>query len=164
MGDLVLSESLFRRACGQFATGVGIATVMDEAGNPHGLTVNSFTSVSLAPPLLLFCIDYRAAILPAFLAAACYGISILRHDQVEISNRFATRADKRFDGIGWYAGPVGAPLIEGAIAVVECTRYQTIEAGDHTIFLVEAKQAALSEGEPLLYFQGSYQQLSRTES
>lgn len=159
----VLSAGQFRRACGRFATGVAVAAVTDATGRPHGLTINSFTSVSLDPPLILICIDYRAAILAPFRAATYFGLSILSHEQQEISTRFATRPDDRFEGVDWFQGQYGVPLLAGALAFLETRIDRVIEAGDHAIFLGEALQAGVAEGDPLVYYQG-YQKLVRDGS
>ena len=149
---------LFRRACGQFATGVAIATTLDGEGNPHGLTINSFTSVSLDPPLVLICIDYRAAVLPYFLRADHYGISILNQTQQELSNRFALKPDCRFEGTEWRPGVTGVPIIESGVASMECRVRRIVEGGDHSILLAEVVAAQVAGGVPLLYFDGGYRE------
>lgn len=151
-----LPETAFRQACGLFATGVAIAAVVDASGTPHGLTINSFTSVSLRPPVVLICIDNRAAILSRFLEAEHYSVSILSAAQQELSNRFAVSPDDRFDGVSWHAGVTGAPLIDGAIATLECRTTQVLDCGDHRILLAEAVAAENAGGEPLLYFGSRY--------
>ncbi|HUQ94970.1 MAG TPA: flavin reductase family protein [Bryobacteraceae bacterium] len=161
MTSAALSNADFRRACGQFATGVAIAAVLDEAGNPHGLTINSFTSVSLEPPLVLICIDYRAAILQRFLRASHFGLSILKEDQRETSNRFAGPVDDRFDGVQWHAGPAGAPLLDGSLTTMECATRQVVDGGDHAIFLAQVMGVDVSSGAPLLFFESCYQKVSR---
>jgi len=154
-----VTADLFRRVCSQFATGVAIATVADESNVPHGLTINSFTSVSLEPPLVLICIDYRSAILQRFRRATHYGINILTAMQRDLSNRFATKPDDRFDGLQWQPGVTGVPLIDGALATFECQTRQVIESGDHAIFLAEVVAAGTGTGEPLLYFDSGYRLL-----
>lgn len=156
-----LDSVVFRRACGQFATGVAIATTLDGEGNPHGLTINSFTSVSLTPPLVLICIDYRAAVLPYFRAAEHFGISFLNESQEVLSNRFAYRPDCRFEGTEWRPGVTGVPLIEGNLAALECRVERILEAGDHFVILGETVSAELNGGEPLLYYSGAYARLPR---
>ncbi len=157
-----LTSGLFRRACGRFATGVVVAAVLDAGRRPHGLTINSFTSVSLDPPLVLICIDYRAAIFPSFREAPYFGLSILSGEQQDISHRFATRPDDRFDGVEWREGRYPVPLITGALATLECRLDRLLDAGDHGIFLGEALQASVNDGEPLVYYQG-YRKLQRPQ-
>lgn len=138
---------------------MAIATVSDDSGAPHGLTINSLTSVSLDPPLVLICIDYRASVLKHFLRSPHYGINILAGGQQEISNRFAYRGEDRFEGVTWSRGETGVPLIAGCLATMECAVRQVIEGGDHTILLAEAVVAASKEGDPLLFFNSSYRRI-----
>ena len=133
-GSGVTSEE-FRRACGRFANGVTIATVLDAAGSPHGLTVSSFTSVSLDPPLILICIGHAVTAIDTFRATRNFGINILAEDQQTLSERFARKGEDRFDGLPWYPGSTGVPLIPGVLAAIECTVEQRIPAGDHDIFV-----------------------------
>lgn len=155
-----LALDLFRRACGQFPTGVVIATVSDEKANPHGLTINSFTSVSLEPPLVLFCIDYRAAVLEHFLRARHYGLSFLEERQTDVSNRFAWRAEDRFEGVHWTRGVSGVPLLEGSLATMECIARQVYDGGDHSIFVVEVTHVMVHGGQPLVYYNSAYRKLT----
>jgi flavin reductase (DIM6/NTAB) family NADH-FMN oxidoreductase RutF len=151
----------FRRCCSRFATGITIASVLDAEGQPHGLTVNSFTSVSLEPPLVLICIDYASNVLPMFRAASHFGVNILNAGQQELSARFATRGMDRFDGVPWTAGDTGVPLIPGALAHFECAVRNVVEAGDHAVFLAEAVRVALGEQDvPLVYFDSRYRLLT----
>lgn len=155
-----VSSDLFRRACGRFATGVAIATALDKSGAPQGLTINSFTSVSLDPPLILFCIDKEAQSLDAFHSAAAFAVNILAANQRELSDRFARVRGNRFSGIRWNPGDAtGAPLIEDAICTIECKKESCIEAGDHFIFLGLMVDAHPGSGSPLLYFAGNYEHL-----
>ncbi len=157
----VPSPDLFRRACAQFATGVAVSAVSDDSGTPHGLTINSFTSVSQDPPLILICIDFRAAILPHFLHAKHFGLSFLEESQSELSVRFSRKTDNRFDGVLWHAGDTGAPLIEGALATLECAIDQVLDGGDHTIFLAHVVRAWVGDGNPLLFFKSGYRRMDR---
>src|SRR5216684_5402383 len=118
-GAPVTSEE-FRRACGRFATGVTIASVLDSKGAPHGLTVSSFTSVSLDPPLILICLGHAVAAIEHFRAATHFGINILAENQRALSDRFARKGRDRFDGVAWYPGATGIPLIPGVLAAIEC--------------------------------------------
>ena len=154
-----VSEEAFRRACAKFATGVAVATTCDAEGVPHGITVNSFTSVSLEPPLVLICIDYRSVALPHFREARSYGINVLSLAQRELSNRFAQRSEPRFDGVEWHAGLSGIPLLDGALAHFECELGQVVEAGDHAVLIAEVVHASSIDGEPLLYFASGYVRL-----
>lgn len=154
---LSLNSDLFRRACSKFATGIVVATTYD--GRPHGLTVNSFTSVSLDPPLILFCINFSANILPVFQKASHFAINILESDQEAVSSAFAFRGQDRFEGVNWRPGIGMAPVLEGTLATLECKMHSVIEAGDHAIFIGEALTASVGTGEPLLYFDSRYTRL-----
>lgn len=149
----------FCRACGRFATGVAVVTVLDEQDVPHGMTVNSFTSVSLAPPLILICVAHTASALAAFRAVKRFGINVLREDQEYLSAHFARPRLDRFDGVPWERGAGGAPLIPGVLATLECERVETVTAGDHDIFIAEVVATCVRDGRPLLYFASRYQAL-----
>ncbi|MCC6341774.1 MAG: flavin reductase family protein [Bryobacterales bacterium] len=161
MGVSTLSEDQFRRVCSRFATGVAIAAVVDESGAPHGLTINSFTSVSLDPPLVLICISYHTPLLQRFLQASHFGLSFLKADQWEISDRFAMRVDDRFDGIPYQTGQFGAPLLSSCLASMECAMRQILDGGDHAILMAEVMAAETGGGDPLLFFDSSYQNMAR---
>jgi flavin reductase (DIM6/NTAB) family NADH-FMN oxidoreductase RutF len=149
----------FRRACGRFATGITVSTALAADGTPHGFTANSFTSVSMEPPLVLICVDHRANVLRHFEQAAHFGVNILAADQEAVSVRFAERGLDRFVGIDWHPGSTGVPLLSGALARFECATRQTIQAGDHTIILGEVLHAEYQDGAPLLYFSSAYHTL-----
>jgi flavin reductase (DIM6/NTAB) family NADH-FMN oxidoreductase RutF len=155
----VLSDE-FRRACGRFATGVAIAGAMDANGVPHGLTVNSFSSVSLDPPLILICLGHAIAAIDVFREARHFGLSVLRANQRSLSERFAAPLDNRFDSLAWRKGRTGAPLLDDALAQIECATARRVSVGDHDIFVGEMIAAAVEEGEPLIYFASQYRTLS----
>lgn len=146
----------FRRACARFATGITVSTALAADGTPHGFTANSFTSVSMEPPLVLICVDHRANVLRHFEQASHFGINILAEDQEALSVRFAGRGLDRFGGIAWRPGQTGVPLLDGALARFECVTKQKIVAGDHTIILGEVLHAEWQEGAPLLYYASAY--------
>jgi flavin reductase (DIM6/NTAB) family NADH-FMN oxidoreductase RutF len=151
----------FREACARYATGITVATVTDSDGRPHGLTANSFSSVSAVPPMVLVCVDHRATAHPQFLAAPGFAINILSDQQRDVSVRFAGPADERFEGLDWHPGPhIGAPLLPGTLAWLECKTTHRIEAGDHTVFIGEVLAAdALADARPLVYFLREYREL-----
>lgn len=149
-----------RKVLGRFATGVTIVTTMSEDKRPHGLTINSFTSVSLEPPLVLICIAKDAGTLPHFLGNEHFAINILAQDQTKISQKFATHNVDRFEGIEWQRGEFSAPLIDDALAYIECQRHETYEAGDHYIILGKVEKADFTDNKkPLIYYSGQYQEL-----
>ena len=152
----------FRSVCTRFATGVAVLSVLDPDGDPHGLTVNSFTSVSAEPPLVLVCVDSASGLLPHFQHSSNYGLSFLNEHQQDLSIRFASVPECRFDGVDWRPGEItGAPLLGGALGWMECWIRERIPAGDHHILLAEAAnwRADDGSGRPLLYFNSAYTKL-----
>jgi flavin reductase (DIM6/NTAB) family NADH-FMN oxidoreductase RutF len=149
-----------RDALGCFATGVTVVTCLDDAGKPVGLTVNSFTSVSLEPPLLLVCIDKKAASAEAMLSARNFAVNVLQTGQQPASIRFSTRHEDRFGPNDWSPGELGAPVLKQSVGVFECERHAVHEAGDHHILLGQVIKATFDASlDPLLYFRGSYRRL-----
>lgn len=146
----------FRRAAGKFLTGVTVATSRAADGTPHGLTVNSFTTVSLAPPLILFCIDNRTRSINHFVKTGFFAINVLSESQRALSARFADPTADRFTGLDWHEGKTGSPLFAGCLATIECKLAQTVEAGDHLILVGEVLHLTHTDGDPLAYFSGSY--------
>jgi flavin reductase (DIM6/NTAB) family NADH-FMN oxidoreductase RutF len=155
-----VSSEEFRHACGRFATGVAIASVVDENGTAHGLTVSSFTSVSLEPPLILICLGHEVTMIEAFRRASHFGISVLREEDREMSNRFATKGHDRFNGVGWHRGNTGAPLIDCALAAFECEVHQRFSSGDHDILVGRVVETRVEDGPPLIYFASRYRKLT----
>ncbi|MBV9742284.1 MAG: flavin reductase family protein [Acidobacteriia bacterium] len=155
----LVSSNEFRRACGRFATGVAIAAVLDDTGVPHGLTVSSFTSVSLEPPLILICLGHAVTNIEEFRRARYFGLSFLYEEQRPLSDRFAQKGHDRFDGVPWYAGESGAPLLSNALGAVECAAYQRFTSGDHDIFVGEVIRTEAREGAPLIYYASRYRRL-----
>ncbi|MCU1237986.1 MAG: flavin reductase domain protein FMN-binding [Candidatus Solibacter sp.] len=154
----VTSEE-FRRACGRFATGVTIASVIDPVGAPHGLTVNSFTSVSLEPPLILISLGHQVTTIDHFRWAKYFGINVLTADQRHLSDRFARKGHDRFDGLEWRPGVTGVPILPGVLAAIECAVYRIVPMGDHDLFVGEVVHATVADGNPLIYFASSYRHL-----
>ncbi|HWH73735.1 MAG TPA: flavin reductase family protein [Methylibium sp.] len=151
------SSADFRAALGTFATGVTIVTARTPDGQRVGLTANSFNSVSLTPPLVLWSLSRNAASLPAFAQGSHYAINILAADQRALAERFASRTADRFAGVAWTEGVGGAPLIDGAAAVFECFNRSRYEEGDHVIFVGEVERCAVLPGAaPLIFHGGRY--------
>jgi len=149
-----------RDALGCFATGVTVVTAMNAAGEPVGLTANSFTSVSLDPPLLLVCIAKTASSLPALEAAEHFAVNVLHIGQQPTSNLFARSGEDRFSGTPWRRGYNDAPLLSGALANFECRRHALHDGGDHVILVGEVVRARFEpRRDPLLYFRGKYRRL-----
>jgi flavin reductase (DIM6/NTAB) family NADH-FMN oxidoreductase RutF len=155
-----VSSEEFRRACGRFATGVSIASVLDREGAPRGLTVSSFTSVSLEPPLILICLGHAVTNIEDFRSARYFGISILREPERDTAGRFAQKGHDRFESMDWLPGETGVPLLANALAAIECAVYQRHSAGDHDILIGEVVRACVSDGDPLIYFASRYRKLA----
>ena len=153
---------LYRRTCAQFTTGITVITVLDSLGHPHGMTVNSFSSVSLDPPLVLVSIDLRNAILGHFISSSWFVINILAERQEPLSRRFSSTSENRFIDVDWRPGASGTPILEGVLAHLECSVVRTFEAGDHTVLVGEVRHAGYVEGKPLVYFNSGYQGLKET--
>ncbi|MEE8110894.1 MAG: flavin reductase family protein [bacterium] len=149
-----------RRAMGLFATGVTVVTVLDDEGTPKGFTVNSLTSVSLDPPLVLVCVDLSADVYPCFRRDRAFAVNILSEDQEKISRTFASKIEEKFEEVSCRPGKLGPPLLDGCIGHLECRIIQDYPGGDHTIFVgqVEASESA-GDGNPLLFYGGKYAKL-----
>ncbi|PRD40885.1 flavin oxidoreductase [Phyllobacterium phragmitis] len=144
----------FRNALGSFTTGVTVVTARGPGG-PTGMTVNSFASVSLDPPLVLWSPAKRSARHGIYTKAEHYVIHVLSADQDALSVRF-TRGGGGFDGLSWYVNEEGAPIIPGTLARFECIRSMLHDAGDHTIIIGKVLRAAHREGDPLCFSRGSF--------
>jgi flavin reductase (DIM6/NTAB) family NADH-FMN oxidoreductase RutF len=156
-----IDHSHFRRAMGQFATGVTVVTTLDPEGRPLGLTVSSFCSVSLDPPLVLVCVDARSDTIPGFQASSVFGVSVLSEDQQAISERFSRTGRKKFEGIPLDTGSHGVALVPGAVAQMVCRLTASHPAGDHLIYVGEILHLAVKKGRPLLYHAGAYHRLPK---
>lgn len=149
-----------RDALGCFATGVTVVTTRDPAGNPVGLTANSFTSVSLDPPLLLVCLASTAGSLPAFAAASHFAVNVLHTGQQPVSGRFASKVEDRFAATDWERWDSGVPIISSSLASFECAREAMHAAGDHVIMVGRVNRVRFEpRRDPLLYFRGRYRRL-----
>jgi flavin reductase (DIM6/NTAB) family NADH-FMN oxidoreductase RutF len=163
---MAIDASELRRVLGQFATGVTVVTTRHE-GVPQGMTANSFTSVSLDPPLVLFCADKRARAGMLVGPAGCFAINVLAEDQRHLSDLFAGKGSDEqrralLEDIGQDA-VTGAPILPGALGWLDCRLERAIDAGDHVVFLGEVVAASAGDpAAPLLYFRGSYRRLDPT--
>ena len=153
-----------RNAFGAFMTGVTVVTTKEPSGAPRGFTANSFTSVSLDPPLLLVCLGKNAATRPVFESAAGFAVNILSESQQPVAALFASKTQDRFAQVDWREGPFGAPLIDGAVAWFDCSRHQLVEAGDHIILIGRVEAFDAAEGNGLGYARGGYFSLGLEQS
>ena len=147
----------FRAALAMFATGVTIVTARTAEGEPIGLTANSFNSVSINPPLVLWSLSRQAGSMPAFARGSHYAINILAADQRALAERFSSKDIARFDGVAHGAGVSGMPLLDGAAAAFECFNRSRYEEGDHVIFVGEVEACTRRAGaSPLIFHGGRY--------
>jgi flavin reductase (DIM6/NTAB) family NADH-FMN oxidoreductase RutF len=155
-----VDRETLRHALGHFLTGVTVATTTGPTGEPVGMTANSFTSVSLEPPLVLLCVARSAASFAAMERARRYAVHILHHEQHEISTAFARSAAtgaQKFDHVRWHRGDDGLPLLDDCLVRIECTITQRVALGDHVGYIGHVDAAgAHAGGTPLAFFQGSY--------
>ena len=158
-----LSDTEFRKACGGFATGVAVLTVAMPDGEPHGITINSFVSVSLDPPLVMAAIAHTSGQLPAFESGEYFAVNILSEAQKDISLRFARPGEHRFSDADWERGIENSPLLKGAISIIQCKVVERFDMGDHRIMIGEAVSASTHEGKPLLYFRSGYRTIADRE-
>ena len=149
-----------RDALGCFATGVTVVTCFDDAGRPAGLTANSFTALSLDPPLLLVCVAKAAASALPLSRAEHFAVNVLQTGQQPASITFSTRVEDRFGCTEWSVGEHGAPVLMDSLSVFECRRHAVHDGGDHFILVGEVVKASFESGlDPLLYFRGRYRRL-----
>ena len=151
----------FRSALSQFASGITVVTTRDAAGEPLGLTVSAFCSVSLEPPLVLVSVDDRSETHDGFKASGMFAVSVLAEGQDEVSRMFARGGRKKFAAMALQPGPHGLLLVPEALAHLECAVRATHPAGDHTIYVGEILSLAVRPGRPLVYHRGGYRQLAR---
>lgn len=157
----------FRDVLGLFCSGVTVVTSVSD-GNPVGMTCQSFSSVSLEPPLVMFSPAKTSRAWPLMQRAGFFCVNILAADQADISNGMATKGVDKFDGVGWSTATTGAPVIQGVLGYIDCTVHQVVEAGDHYIVIGRVKELAFGDRraeaadvpalDPLLFFQGKYTQ------
>lgn len=156
-----IDQRAFRDALGWFATGVAIITTRTADATPVGLTANSFSSVSLDPPLVLFSLNRKASSLAIFQTSGCFAVNVLRHDQQMLSLSFATASADRWQGVGVEIWSTGAPILRDALASFECRSEVSHAGGDHVIFVGEViRMRAEPHGRPLVFCRGGYRALA----
>jgi flavin reductase (DIM6/NTAB) family NADH-FMN oxidoreductase RutF len=157
----MIDADTFRSVLGRFASGVTIVTACDAQGVDHGMTVSAFCSLSLDPPMVLFCVDHAASMYQMLLDHPRCAVSILSSNQEAYSRRFADQDNERFDGIAYSRGEAGAVLLDEALAHLEVRLIAHHDGGDHTVFIAQVDRAEPRHGRPLLYYRGGYAQLER---
>ena len=145
-----------RNAFGTFMTGVTVVTAKDGNGTPLGFTANSFTSVSLDPPLVLVCLANSSKNYDAFIGAKGFAVNILAETQIPLSNTFASRVEDRFAEVDWRDGPNGSPILADVSAWFDCAMHKTVDAGDHVILIGEVKAFDANTTSGLGYARGAY--------
>ncbi len=155
----MIDDAKFKLAMAQFVSGVTIVTT-ENGGELAGLTVASFASLSLHPPLVIVCVERSVRSHDLIADSGRFGVSILASDQAAISNRFASKADDKFEGVAVRIGVLGIPLIEGAICTIECRLREALPGGDHSIFVGEVIDVQTTDGAPLGYFRSAYRELA----
>ena len=154
----------YRKALGQFVTGVTIVTTCEIDGTPRGFTANSFTSVSLDPPLILICIGDFNESSELFKKSKHFAVNILNENQMDISNLFSSPTSKRFEKTQWIKGDLGSPIIKGSLAWFDCKNHDQIRSGDHIILIGNVKSFKKKSGRPLGYYSGNYISLNNEKS
>jgi len=164
-----VESETFRRVMGHFVTGVTVVTALD-GDRPFGITVNALSSVSLDPALVMVALDRRRFLTPIVRAAGRYAVCVLSEEQQALSDCFAgapvTPGRMDFCGAAWHAGPTGLPLIDSAIATLECSVVETFSAGDHDLFIgrVDSLANQIEHPMPLLYYRRRYLRIERAEA
>ncbi len=156
----MISPDDFRHVLAHFASGVTIVTTSDSERRPTGLTASAFCSVSLDPPLILICVDHKSQSYPHLRDSGRFAINILHQEHEQLSRRFASSRLDKFDGVPFKLGTLGVPLIDAALAYLECQTVNAHVEGDHTIFVARVEAVGVGEGDPLLYFRGRYHRIS----
>ncbi|HUP59922.1 MAG TPA: flavin reductase family protein [Thermoanaerobaculia bacterium] len=154
-----IDDARFKLAMSQFASGVTVVTT-EHDGKPYGMTVASFASLSLHPPLVLVCVEKSVKSHDAIAASGKFGVSILAQAQGEISGRFASKIENKFEGVDVQRGELDVPLIAGAICTLACKVHAELPGGDHTIFVGEVVDAQTADAAPLVYFRSGYRELA----
>ena len=151
----------FRQVLGHFPTGVVVVTAVQDNGEPAGMAVGSFTSVSLDPPLVAFLPDRSSSSFPKIRAAGSFCINVLAGDQEHVCRAFATRGADKYAAVAWRAASSGSPVLDGVVAWIDCDIDQVLEAGDHYIVLGRVRDLDVADkASPLLFFRGGYGQFS----
>ena len=153
-----MQDRAFRRALGEFATGVAVVTARGKGEDLVGMTMSSFNSVSVEPPLVLFSVDRKSLSLPSMIEAKGFAVSVLARDQENISNQFARALSNKWDQVKTCVGHAEVPLISGALAHFECEPYANYDGGDHIVFVVRVVHYATQPDAPapLVFFRGRY--------
>lgn len=159
---MAVNEQEFKSALKLWASGVTVVTSKTEQHGIKGMTATSFSSVSLEPPLILVCINQSADTGEVMLEGKHFAVNILNADQQEVSNQFAggSSQEERFANVAWHEGVLGSPVLDGALASIECKVVQQVSAGSHWVVIGEVEKVTCHDGDPLLYYNSGYRALS----
>ena len=161
--NLPIDDERLRLALGHFLTGLTIVTVTNSDGLPYGLTVNSFNSVSLSPPLILWSLDRRNEHLKIFQDARGFAVNIMASTQVQLCERFANSDQERFTNCDWSYGKFGQPVLNGSLVNMECKQWAEYDGGDHCIFVGEVQSIKIGGGMPIAFYQGKISEYKPSE-
>lgn len=158
---MAVNDQEFKNALKLWASGVTVVTAQTESLGLKGMTATSFSSVSMEPPQILVCINKSADTGDAVLEGKSFAINILKADQQEVSNQFAGGAsqEERFANVKWHKGETGSPVIDDALASIECTVVEQVLAGTHWVVIGEVQNVQCRSGEPLMYYNSAYREL-----
>lgn len=157
---MAVTSDEFRAALSRFPSGVTVVTTRDGEDRFHGLTVSAFCSVSLEPPRVLICVEKTTGSHFALESSEAFVVNVLNADQRELSERFASLIEDKFDSVEFAAGIDGIPVLLGCLVTLECRVTNAYDGGDHSIFVGEVEKATVNDGDPLLYFRGDYRAIS----
>jgi len=155
-----IDSLMLRKTLGCFPTGVVVATTLGDDGAPVGMTINSFSSVSLEPPLVLWSIKLNAPSRTAFVSHPGFTLNILSSNQLEVAKQFATPAQDKFEGISWQPGYEGSPILAESLAVLQCKPFDVYKGGDHEIIVGQVVEFDSTDGTPLVFHGGKFVELA----
>ena len=154
MQFVLKNDKFYRKSLGMFSTGITVVTTLDEENNPIGMTVNSFASVSLDPPLVLWSIDKKQPSYKTFLNSKGYAVNILSKKQLELCNHFSSPLENKFQSLEWKLSSNGFPLLSNSLAWFDCTTWERYSGGDHKILVARVNSYDSIEADPLTYWNG----------
>jgi flavin reductase (DIM6/NTAB) family NADH-FMN oxidoreductase RutF len=157
---MAVTSEEFRAALSRFPSGVTVVTTHDNEGRFYGITVSAFSSLSLEPPRVLICVEKTTGSHSALETSRAFVVNILSSGQRELSERFASQIDDKFESVEFSEGIDGIPVLSGCIATLECRLTAAYDGGDHSIFVGEVEKAVVNDGDPILYFRSDYRSIA----
>jgi len=159
-----LDDKAFKQAMSRFPSGVVIVTTINPDGKKYGFTASAFSSLSLDPPLILVCLANSADCYNSFVTSDKFAVNVIGHQQHELAFKFATKGIEKFDGDEFKDGDSGLPIISNCIISLECITKHTYPGGDHEILVGEVQHAKVNEGNPTIWYEGSFRDISKAET